>query len=69
MGESGQSGGRCCQRNRPSSGEPYFKPVDTDVKVVESDVPTTVTAPMMTIAMNEAIKAYSIAGGSRRIRH
>jgi hypothetical protein len=36
----------------------YFKAVDTDVKVVESDVPTTVTAPMTT-AINAAINPYS----------
>jgi len=34
--------GRCCRGTGPQGGEPTFKPVDTDVKVVESDFPTTV---------------------------
>jgi len=39
----------------------YSKPVETDVNVVDKLVPTTVTAPMMTTAINAAINPYSMA--------
>jgi len=44
----------------PSSAN-YFRPVDTDVNVVESEVPTAVTAPMITTAIKAAIRPYSMA--------
>jgi hypothetical protein len=39
----------------------YSKPVETDVNVVDKLVPTAVTAPMMTTAINAAINPYSMA--------
>ena len=39
----------------------YFRPVETDVKVVDKLVPTAVTAPMITTAISAAIRPYSMA--------
>src|SRR5689334_7984858 len=42
-------------------GGRYFRFEETVVKVVESLVPTAVTAPIMTTAISAAIRPYSIA--------
>jgi hypothetical protein len=39
----------------------YFTEVETVVKVVDSPVPTAVTAPMTTTAISAAISPYSMA--------
>jgi len=39
----------------------YSRPAETAVKVVDKLVPTAVTAPIMTTAINAAISPYSMA--------